>query len=210
MDFLLRDDNSGPNEPVRCDEGASGIAFWGRKRRSAPRCSLSFLTTHTRSVRAFAHSGMSVHSSCKPEFSTRTAPIASAPYRFIVASPAAPGGLGTDRRGLQHGRQRPYGRRRPEGRGPASLRGALLPAPPTGDLEREYLEVYYPIDERVARVGQLPDSRLVQVTDLCTAKELKSSPTYNEMFRCARHQNSLIVRLDGTDGSHMAWAPMIP
>ena len=50
------------------------------------------------------------------------------------------------------------------------------------DLEREYLEDYYPIDERVARVRRLPDSRLVHITDLYTAEELKTSPTYNEAF----------------------------
>ena len=73
------------------------------------------------------------------------------------------------------------------------------------DLEREYLDVYHPIDERVPRVRELPESRLVQVTDLYTAEELKISPTYNEMFPRARHQNSLAVRLDGTDGSHITW-----
>ena len=45
----------------------------------------------------------------------------------------------------------------------------------------------------------------MNVTDLYTAKELKNSPTYNEMFRRGRHQNSLIVRLDGADGSHVTW-----
>ena len=50
------------------------------------------------------------------------------------------------------------------------------------DLEREYLEVYHPIDEGVPRLRQLPDSRLVHVTDLYTAEELKTSPTYNEIF----------------------------
>ena len=50
------------------------------------------------------------------------------------------------------------------------------------DVEREYLEVYHPIDERVPRVRQLPDSRLVHVTDLYTAEELKTSPTYNELL----------------------------
>ena len=131
MDFLLRDDNSATNEPVPHDEGASGSAFWGRKRRFAPRCSLCFLATRTRSVRAFAHCGMSVHSSCRQQFATRTAPIASAPCRFIQASSAAPGRLGTNRRGLQHDRQWPYGWRSPEGSGPAPRRWALLPGPPT-------------------------------------------------------------------------------
>ena len=73
------------------------------------------------------------------------------------------------------------------------------------DLEREYLEVYYPIDERVPRVRQLPDSRLVHVTDLYTAEELKTSPTYNEAFSKAHFQDGLHVRLDGPDGCYITW-----
>ena len=74
------------------------------------------------------------------------------------------------------------------------------------DLEREYLEVYHPIDEHVPRVRQLPDSRLVHVRDLYTAEELKTSATYNEMFPRARGQDGLNVRLDASDGSHITWA----
>ena len=73
------------------------------------------------------------------------------------------------------------------------------------DLEREYLDVYHPIDERVPRLRQLPDSRLVHVNDLYTAEELKTSPTYNEIMLRGQHQDSVNVRLDGPDGSHMAW-----
>ena len=74
------------------------------------------------------------------------------------------------------------------------------------DLEREYLEIYHPIDERVPRFRQLPDSRLVHVTDLYTAEELKTSPTYNELFLRGHYQDSLNVRLDASDGSHISWA----
>ena len=73
------------------------------------------------------------------------------------------------------------------------------------DLEREYLEIYHPIDERVPRFRQLPDSRLVHVTDLYTAEKLKTSPTYNEIMLRGKHQDSLNVRMDGPDGSHMTW-----
>ena len=73
------------------------------------------------------------------------------------------------------------------------------------DLEREYLEVYHPIDERVPRVRQLPDSRLMHVKDLYTAQELKTSPTYNEMLLLNHHQDSLNVRLDGPDSSNITW-----
>ena len=73
------------------------------------------------------------------------------------------------------------------------------------DLEREYLERYHPTDERVPRVRRLPDCRLVHVTDLLTAEELKTSPTYNEALPRGGCQNGLTVRLDGPDGSHITW-----
>ena len=73
------------------------------------------------------------------------------------------------------------------------------------DLEREYLENYHSIDERVPRFRQLPVSRLVHVNDLYTAEELKTSPTYNEILRRAGMQDSLNVRLPGLDGSHIGW-----
>ena len=74
------------------------------------------------------------------------------------------------------------------------------------DLEREYLEVYHPIDESVPRVRQLPDSRLVRVSDLYTTEELKTSRAYNEALPRGRYQAGLKVRLDGPDGSHITWA----
>jgi len=73
------------------------------------------------------------------------------------------------------------------------------------DLEREYLEDFYPIDERIPRVRQLPDSRLVHITDLYTAEELKTSPTYNEAFSRGDYQDSLKVRLDGPEGCYITW-----
>ena len=70
------------------------------------------------------------------------------------------------------------------------------------DLEREYLEVYHPLDESVSRFRQLPDSRVVHVTDLYTAEELQTSPAYNEGFARASMRDGVKVRLDGSDGSH--------
>ena len=78
------------------------------------------------------------------------------------------------------------------------------------DLEREYLEDYHPIDERVPRLRQLPDSHLLPVKDLYTAEELKTSPTFNELFLRNNYQNGLNVRLDGLDGSHMSWGMADP
>ena len=74
---------------------------------------------------------------------------------------------------------------------------------PREDLAREYLELYYPIDERIPRLQALPDSRVVHITDLYTAKELKTSPAYNESVARANAQNGLNVRLDGPDGSDL-------
>ena len=39
------------------------------------------------------------------------------------------------------------------------------------DLEREYLQVYHPIDEAVPRLRQLPDSQVVPIADLYTAED---------------------------------------
>ena len=73
------------------------------------------------------------------------------------------------------------------------------------DWEREYIDIYHPIDERVPRVRRLPDSRLVHVTDLYTAEELQTSRTYNEALSRGSAQESLNVRLDGLDGSYIGW-----
>ena len=73
------------------------------------------------------------------------------------------------------------------------------------DLEREYLENYHSIDERVPRFRQLPARRLVHITDLYTAEELKTSPTYNEILPRAAMRDGLNVRLPGLDGSHIGW-----
>ena len=72
-------------------------------------------------------------------------------------------------------------------------------------LEREYLDVYYPWDERIPRLAQLPDSHLVRVTDLYTYEELKGSAAYNEVMLRGHAQNGLNVRLDGPGGSRITW-----
>ena len=73
------------------------------------------------------------------------------------------------------------------------------------DLEREYLELYHPIDERVPRVRQLPDGQLVPIKDLYTDEELKTSRAYNEALLRGKYQQGLNVRLNGPDRSHMTW-----
>ena len=65
------------------------------------------------------------------------------------------------------------------------------------DWEREYYEVYYPRDERIPRLTQLPPSHLMHVKDLYTDEELKTSPVYNEALLRSESQNSLNVRWTG-------------
>ena len=73
------------------------------------------------------------------------------------------------------------------------------------DLEREYVEDYHAIDERIPRFRQLPGGRVVHSNDMFTAEELKVSPAYNEALLKGHYQDSLMVRMDGEDGSHMGW-----
>ena len=74
------------------------------------------------------------------------------------------------------------------------------------DQEREYLEHYYPWDERVPRLRRLPDSRLVPSRALYTEAERKTSRVFNEWQRGAGNQNGLLTRLDGPGGSRIVWA----
>ena len=74
------------------------------------------------------------------------------------------------------------------------------------DLEREYLELYHPINEAIPRLRQLPDGQLVPIKDLYTAEELKTSRTYNEALRRGQYQQGVNVRLAGPGGSPMTWS----
>ena len=73
------------------------------------------------------------------------------------------------------------------------------------ELEREYFDAYYPIDERAPRLRELPDSQPVHITTLYTDQELKSSPAYNELLVPNHVGNSLNVRLDGPNGTRIVW-----
>ena len=72
--------------------------------------------------------------------------------------------------------------------------------------EREYFRVYHPTDESVPRFTQLPDSRIVHVTELFSDREMNVSRTWNEAMARTHHQDSLKVRLDGLDGSRIFWS----
>ena len=73
------------------------------------------------------------------------------------------------------------------------------------ELEHLYFENYYPLDERVQRITQLPDSQPVHVSSLYSDTEIRTSRVYNEMLPAYRAGNSLNVRLDGPAGSHIVW-----
>lgn len=75
------------------------------------------------------------------------------------------------------------------------------------DLERLYMDVYYPIDERLPRLRLLPDSQVRPVADLYTEEELKTSRTYNEGFGLGHFRKGLDVRLDGPNRySRIVWS----
>ncbi len=78
------------------------------------------------------------------------------------------------------------------------------------ELERLYLEVYLPVDERVPRIVQLPDSRLVHVSSFFTDEEAKTSRLYNEALPLYNARNSLNARLEGPAGSQIIWAVADP
>ena len=73
------------------------------------------------------------------------------------------------------------------------------------ERERWYFDNYFPVDERVPRLPQLPDSDLIPIADLYTARELKTSAAYNRALPRGGYQNGLNVRLDGPDESHIIW-----
>ena len=74
------------------------------------------------------------------------------------------------------------------------------------DLEREYLEVYHPINEAIPRQLQLPEGHLVHIKDMYTSEELKTSRAYNDALLRAKYQNGLNVLLEGPGGSRMTWS----
>ena len=73
------------------------------------------------------------------------------------------------------------------------------------ELEREYLNDYYPVDERFRHHRQLPEGQLVHTTDLYDDQERRTSPTYNEILPRANTQSGLAVRMVEPDGSRIEW-----
>lgn len=78
------------------------------------------------------------------------------------------------------------------------------------DWEREYLEDYWPRDERVPRLRRMPVGRLVPAGDLYTAEEKRTSAAYNEALPRSGTRDGLNVRLDGPGGSRIVWTVADP
>ena len=72
-------------------------------------------------------------------------------------------------------------------------------------LEQLYFDVYHAIDERALRFRRLPDSQLVHIAELYTDQERKTSPVFNDILPAGKVQNGPIVRMDGPNGSNIAW-----
>lgn len=71
------------------------------------------------------------------------------------------------------------------------------------DLEQLYFGTYHAADERLPRLRQSPDSRIVHVESLFSSCEKKTSPMYNEALALAEMRDSLNVRLDGPRDSRI-------
>ena len=78
------------------------------------------------------------------------------------------------------------------------------------EFEKEYFRVYYPLDERVPRLRQLPDSEIVSIEALYTDEEKRTSIAYNEMLQRSDTSNCLHARLDGPTGSRIIWTAADP
>ena len=64
-------------------------------------------------------------------------------------------------------------------------------------LEREYFETYYPVDDHLPGLRQLPDGKIAHVPDTFLGQDLAKSVMYNEAMPRYGFQNGLNVRMDG-------------
>ena len=72
--------------------------------------------------------------------------------------------------------------------------------------EREYSRRFLPVDEHLTRMTRLPDSEIVHVTELFSEQERKTSPVWNEAMAVSHFQDSVQIRLDGTDEADIYWS----
>ena len=63
-------------------------------------------------------------------------------------------------------------------------------------LEREYFQTYYPVDDHLPGLSQLPDGKIAHVRETFLGQDLKKSVMYNEAMPRFGFQNGLNVRMD--------------
>lgn len=73
------------------------------------------------------------------------------------------------------------------------------------DQMHEYLKHYHAADEHVPRMRRLPHGKIVPIAEQFTEEERKRSRCYNKAYSRYEMQNALEVRLDMSDGAHIAW-----
>ncbi|MDE0030246.1 MAG: helix-turn-helix transcriptional regulator [Deltaproteobacteria bacterium] len=73
------------------------------------------------------------------------------------------------------------------------------------EVERLYLETYYPLDEQVPRVLRAPFNRLFRITDFYTEQELKTSEAYNAHRTHGHAGDAIEVRLRGSHRLRILW-----
>ncbi len=78
------------------------------------------------------------------------------------------------------------------------------------DWEQSYLTDLHPVDERIPRIRQLPDSQVAHVDSLYTEEEKKTSLVYNEVLPFTNCRDCLNMRLDGPRGSRIVWVVADP
>ncbi|MYE51823.1 MAG: hypothetical protein F4X81_10195 [Gammaproteobacteria bacterium] len=77
---------------------------------------------------------------------------------------------------------------------------------PRPDIGRKYIQIYNDQDIGMRRFRKLPTGQMTHVRSLYTAKERRTSPTFNEMWRPAHADNGLVVCLDDRDRWRATWA----
>ncbi|MCY3623788.1 MAG: helix-turn-helix transcriptional regulator [Gammaproteobacteria bacterium] len=72
------------------------------------------------------------------------------------------------------------------------------------DLERLWLETYFPLDKTISRMRRMPYNRATHITEVYTGKELKTSAVC-DWLRSHDAGNAINVRLEGPGGSRIHW-----
>ena len=77
-------------------------------------------------------------------------------------------------------------------------------------LEREYFRTYYPVDDHLPGLRQLPDGKIAHVRDTFLGRDLAKSVMYNEAMPRYGFQNGLNVRMDGPFDSRIIFGVADP